>query len=121
VMEHAERLCDRIILMSTGRVVFDGSIEDALARAPRRLIIQSSDAGIEKLLSPFATSIDARDDGALTVYLKPDKEAFAALEACVKAKMKLTRFEPKNPSLHEAFVTMVGEDEAAKMHAGVFA
>ncbi|NNE57681.1 MAG: ATP-binding cassette domain-containing protein [Hellea sp.] len=121
VMEHAERLCDRIILMSCGRVVFDGSIEDALAKAPRRLVIQSDDKKINTILEPFATSIEERSDGALTVFLKPEKEAFAIVEKCVKAKIRLTRFEPKNPSLHEAFVTMVGEDEAAKMHAGVFA
>ncbi|MGD2133725.1 MAG: ATP-binding cassette domain-containing protein, partial [Maricaulaceae bacterium] len=37
VMEHAERLCDRIVLLAKGRKVFDGKVADAIARVPRRV------------------------------------------------------------------------------------
>jgi len=48
VMEHAERLCDRIILMAGGRKVFDGSTELALSKAPRRLVIASENTALRK-------------------------------------------------------------------------
>jgi len=117
VMEHAERLCDRIILMSGGRKVFDGSTDEALGQAPRRLIIGSENSALRETISSFAETIESREDGALTVYLKPDADSHAILEKCVNAKIKLSRFEPRNPSLHEAFVALVGRDEARKMHA----
>ena len=119
VMEHAERLCDRIILVSGGRKVFDGSTEQALDQAPRRLVISSDDERLKDTLTPFAKDISDRDDKALGVVLKRDADNHAILEKCVNSKIKLLRFEPKPPSLHEAFVALVGKDEAEKMQAGV--
>jgi len=88
VMEHAERLCDRIILMAGGRKVFDGPTDEALAKAPRRMVIGSDDDRLTELMAPFSKDIMPRDDGALNLIL----------------------IEPKQPTLHEAFVAMVGED-----------
>jgi len=115
VMEHAERLCDRIILMAGGRKVFDGPTEDALAKAPRRMIISSDTDGFKDDVTPFAKSLEVRDDGALDLILKDDAKSQDVLERCVKQKINLTRFEPKQATLHEAFVSMVGKDLLATM------
>jgi len=115
VMEHAERLCDRIILMAGGRKVFDGSTTEALAQAPRRLVISSDDDRLKDALSGFADEIITREDGGLGVVLKSGADSHSILEKCVNDKIKLLRYEPKNPSLHEAFVALVGKEEAEKM------
>lgn len=115
VMEHAERLCDRIILMSGGRKVFDGRTEEALAQAPRRLIIGSEDTRLNELLTPYAETLNKRDDGSIEVIMKNSADSHSILEKCVNDKIKLSRFEPKAPSLHEAFVALVGQDEFRKM------
>ncbi len=115
VMEHAERLCDRIILMSGGRVVFDGSTESALDKAPRRMVLSSESGGLTEIVTPFAKSVEQREDGALQLVLKDDAKAHVILEECVTKKVKLTRFEPKAPTLHEAFVELVGADVTAQM------
>lgn len=119
VMEHAERLCNRIILMSGGRKVFDGTTAQALEKAPRRLIISSEDNRLAETISGFAKDIVKRDDGAFGLILKDGADNHSILEKCVNSKIKLMRFEPKNATLHEAFVALVGEDEAAKMQAGI--
>jgi len=110
VMQHAERLCDRIILMSGGTVVFDGSTEAALSRAPRRLVIRSENPAFQEILTPFAKSIDTREDGAFDVIIKDDADSHTILETCVDKRIRLTRFEPRAATLHEAFVAMVGAD-----------
>ena len=115
VMEHAERLCDRIILMAGGRKVFDGSTEEALAKAPRRMVIGSDTDGFKDKIATFAKSLERRDDGALDLILKDTAKSQDVLERCVKQKINLTRFEPKQPTLHEAFVAMVGKDLLATM------
>lgn len=111
VMEHAERLCDRIILMAGGRKVFDGPTDEALSKAPRRMVIGSDDARLTELMSPFSKSVLPREDGALDLILKDKANNQEILERCVAQKINLTRFEPKQASLHEAFVAMVGEDQ----------
>ena len=115
VMEHAERLCDRIILMNGGRKVFDGSTEAALAKAPRRMTIASADTRLKECVTPFAEDIQISEDGALVLLLKDTAKSQKVLEKCVKEKIALTQFEPLRPTLHEAFVALVGEDVRADM------
>jgi len=115
VMEHAERLCDRIILMAGGRKVFDGPTEEALAKAPRRMVIGSDTDGFADVVTPFAKTLEIRDDCALDLILKDKAKSQDVLERCVKQKVNLTRFEPKQATLHEAFVAMVGKDLLATM------
>lgn len=118
VMEHAERLCDRIILMAGGRKVFDGSTELALSKAPRRLVIASENAALVETITPMAAELSRREDGAYALTMNPKAETHNLLEACVNGGIKLSRFEPKPQSLHEAFVSMVGEDLLSTMNVG---
>ena len=108
VMEHAERLCDRIILMSEGKKIFDGPTDDALAKAPKRLVINSDDTRLQETFTPFVKDAKLRSDGAWMLTLSDEAESQLVLEKCVADKIHLTRFTPKNPTLHEAFVAMVG-------------
>ena len=49
VMEHAERLCDRIVLLAKGRKIFDGTVRQAKLTLPRRVRIEAQDS-VEPLL-----------------------------------------------------------------------
>ncbi|MFB9373976.1 ABC transporter ATP-binding protein [Algimonas porphyrae] len=117
VMEHAERLCDRIILMARGQKVFDGSVAAALDHAPRRVIIASENTGLSDVVTPFAKDVERRDDGALNLLLTRTAQTPDILERCVEAGVRLTRFEPTRATLHEAFVALVGEDVRADLEA----
>lgn len=117
VMEHAERLCDRIVLMSRGGKVFDGSVEEALDHAPRRVILSSENTGLADTVTPFSEEVIRRDDGSLDILLKRDAQTPDLLEKCVENNVRLTRFEPLRASLHEAFVALVGEEVRADLEA----
>jgi len=110
VMEHAERLCDKIVLLSKGKKIFDGNLKQALAHAPRRLEIETPSANAKAVLTPLAQDIK-RDGDTYNIVLKPNKEARHVLADSLKAKLELVRFEPERPSLHEAFVTLVSKGE----------
>lgn len=116
VMEHAERLCDRIILMSGGQKVFDGSTEMALSKAPRRMVIASQDSRLKDCVSSFAKEINIfGQEDTFMLTLKDDVNTQRILEKCVGEKIALTQFEPRRPTLHEAFVALVGQDVRADM------
>lgn len=113
VMEHAERLCDRIVLMAGGEKIFDGSTAEALTKAPRRLHlgVQGFDAAAH--LSPFTDELTEINEGNYLLVLKDGADSQAVLDACITAGARITRFEPQRASLHDAFVTLVGGDASA--------
>ncbi len=117
VMEHAERLCDRIVLMARGEKVFEGSVQEALDFAPRRVVMASEKAGLADAVTPVATEMERLETGALDLLLRRDAKVPDILERCVDAGVRLTRFEPTRASLHEAFVALVGEDVRADLEA----
>ena len=43
VMQHAERLCDRILLLARGRKIFDGTVAEAKRIIPHRVQIETVD------------------------------------------------------------------------------
>jgi ABC-2 type transport system ATP-binding protein len=110
-MEHAERLCDRIILMAGGRKIFDGTTQDALSKAPRRIVIGTKSDKFVETLSGLTKFLEKRSDGAYDLILNDNAQNQDVLERCVSKKIELSRFEPIKASLHEAFVAMVGTNK----------
>ena len=121
VMEHAERLCDRIVLMARGRKVFDGTVEDALAQVPRQVTLAAPEGEpMEDVLTGFGALERMGEADGSTIWrltLKSGADAQHVLRACVEAGLKLTRFEPRRPHLHDAFVALVGEEGARDLDA----
>ncbi len=73
VMQHAERLCDRVILMAKGKKIFDGTIPEARRVLPRRVRIETED-DIDSLRSlPEVASIRrlAQSNGAASSAAPP--------------------------------------------------
>lgn len=111
VMEHAERLCDQIVLISKGRKVFDGDVPSALSQVPRRVIIEtSSDHDLRSVLSGQGV-VEPQDApeglSGWTIELAPGSDAQDVLKACVEAGVRLARFEPMRAHLHDVFVELV--------------
>ncbi len=114
VMQHAERLCDRLLLLAKGRKRFEGTLDEARALLPARLSVlaQSSLAGLP--------GVDKVDGGAESgggwrewvVALRPGVEPGDVLEHCSANGIALRRFDERRPSLHDVFLHLVGPQEA---------
>ncbi|HEX6859527.1 MAG TPA: ABC transporter ATP-binding protein [Caulobacteraceae bacterium] len=108
VMQHAERLCDQVVLMARGRKVFDGTVAQARAHAPRSLLLEGAlDEGAVAAL-PGVASVHA-ENGALVGALASGASGQDALKAAFARGLDITRFELREPSLHEAFIELTGE------------
>ena len=106
VMEHAERLCSTIILMSGGAKIYDGNLEGALAYAPCSLVLHTDSPKVKPALEELVLSF-SQNGPICEMVLKPGVQAHDVLDVCIAKKIKLDKFEPERPSLHDAFVTMV--------------
>ncbi|MES1156726.1 MAG: ATP-binding cassette domain-containing protein [Alphaproteobacteria bacterium] len=119
VMEHAERLCDRIVLIAHGRKVFEGRTEEALTLAPSAALLETDgDYDLAAALTPrgFAVAGAGAEAGRKRwrVKLEGADASRRLLAACVEAQVPLSLFEPARASLHEAFVALVGNGAAEK-------
>lgn len=114
VMEHAERLCDRILLIAQGRKAFEGTVPEALALAPSVAVLETDgDFDLAAALAPkgFSIAPDGEEHGSRRwrARLENGKGSRQLLSACVEAGAPLSLFEPARASLHEAFVALVGD------------
>jgi ABC-2 type transport system ATP-binding protein len=115
VMEHAERICDRILLIARGKGVFEGRVSDALAQTPRVALLETEGAyDLAAALKPsgFKAVADGEEHGLRRwkVALDAPNASRRLLAACAAAGAPLALYEPQRATLHDAFMRMVGPD-----------
>jgi ABC-2 type transport system ATP-binding protein len=114
VMQHAERLCDRILLLAKGRKIFDGTVAEAKRIIPRRVRIETQDdIGPLRQLGEVVSirQLDTGNDALhpaweLEVHEQSDPQAI--LQMCFARGIRLRSFNQSDPTLHEVFVRLVG-------------
>ena len=109
VMAHAERLCDKVVLMARGRKVFDGPVAAARAAVPQRLILVGAIDPDRVRALPGVTGVTrdaASGDPSLVVDLAAGASANAALKEAFVQGLEITRFEAREPTLHDAFIVL---------------
>jgi ABC-2 type transport system ATP-binding protein len=119
VMQHAERLCDRVILMAKGKKIFDGSIPEAKRVLPRRVRIETEDDVAPVRHSTDVLSINtvekngtAHKNGSAQweIELRENTDPQAILQLCFEHKIRLRSFNQSEPTLHDVFVRLVGPE-----------
>jgi ABC-2 type transport system ATP-binding protein len=122
VMEHAERLCDSIMLIAEGRKAFEGATAQALALVPASAMLETEGAfDLAAALGQRGLSVERLDDvdgrGRWRAPLSGPQAARRLLAACVEAQAPLSLFEPGKATLHDAFVQLVGAEAALRAQA----
>ena len=123
VMEHAERLCDRFLIMTQGKKKFEGNLDQARAALPPRIIIRTADS-VEPLNNAPGvlriTLMSERRNGDQRIYeveLAPGADPQEVLQAAMAAGITLTKFEQGGASLHDIFVHIAGEEAESEAAA----
>jgi ABC-2 type transport system ATP-binding protein len=112
VMQHAERLCDRLLLLADGRKAFEGTQEEARATLPARLTLLSRSTPAELPGVVAATERGGLDGWTeWSVNLSPGTDPGDLLQACTERGFALRRFEQERVNLHDVFLHIVGGRE----------
>ena len=114
VMQHAERLCEKLLLLAKGRRKFEGTLDEARAQLPARLSVVARQSlapvdGVEGC-EPVGTTADGWQEW--DVRLKPGGNPGDLLQACTERAIPLRRFDERRASLHDVFLQLVGPAEA---------
>jgi len=120
VMQHAERICDHLFLIVKGRKIFDGTVAGAKATIPRRVLIRT-ESSIDALVGLDGVAgikpLGERPTKDWEIRLRGQTSAQLILEKCFQNGIVLRRFDHSEPSLHDAFVALVGDGALPDEHA----
>lgn len=112
VMEHAERLCEKIVMMARGRKVFDGTLDEGFAALGRAVHIGVAE-GFDLNAAMAPAGFTAQEDGDhWRIALKQDQTSQDALRAAIDLGAPITSFTPQEARLRDVFVSLVSEAEA---------
>ncbi|WP_438852674.1 ABC transporter ATP-binding protein [Brevundimonas nasdae] len=109
VMQHAERLCDKVVLLARGRKAFEGSVDEARSTSPRFLDLEGDITADAAAALPGVAGVETLPDGQLKVALLPGAAGQETLKAAFLGGLDVRRFALKEPTLHDAFIGLTGD------------
>ena len=111
-METVERMCDSIALIDRGRKVLDGTVAEVKRRHGKNTVVLAFD-GDGAFLAGLPGVAGVSDFGRyVEVKMGEGADPQAILRAAAE-RLRVTRFEVVEPSLHDIFVEKVTAREAA--------
>ena len=111
-METVERLCDAIALINRGRKVLDGPVSEVKSRHGKNTLVLSYE-GDGAFLAGLPGVIKVNDFGRYVEIKMAEGADSQAILREAAARLRVSRFEVVEPSLHDIFVASVTEGEAA--------
>ncbi|MEP6591114.1 MAG: ATP-binding cassette domain-containing protein [Gemmatimonadota bacterium] len=123
IMEQAERMCDRIVIIARGEKVVDGTVAQVKADFGGRFVALSFTHDKEKAARVMLDRrlVESVDDYGATAELKlaPDADPEELLATLVHEGVGLKRFEVVEPSLQSIFIAKVGAEAATAARSDV--
>ena len=112
VIAHAERLCERIAIMGRGKIVFEGSVDEARGRLrPIVRLRTRADNGNWRSALPA----NARRESGEWVFELPETGPEPLLTALIDGGAGIETLAIERPGLHDAFVAIAGNAAADEM------
>jgi ABC-2 type transport system ATP-binding protein len=112
VMSHAERICDRMLLIAKAEKIFDGTIPEAKAIIPKMVNLSGVHDPNKLRALPGVISAESTEGlpGSYEVCMADDADPQQLLRDCFRDDIELTSFNYHEPTLHDVFLHLVGED-----------
>jgi ABC-2 type transport system ATP-binding protein len=114
VMQHAERLCDKVVLLARGQKAFEGTVNEARSTTPRFLELEGDIPPGDVAVLPGVTDVEivSERDGVriIRAALGQGGRGQEALKAAFLGGLDVRRFELREPSLHDAFIGLTGDN-----------
>jgi len=103
LMDHAERLCDRVCLISKARKVLDSDLKELKKQERKGLVAVEFQGDDGWLMGPEVSEVLEVEDGVHLV-LREGADHQGILRRGVAAGARIDRFDLVEPRLHEIFV-----------------
>jgi len=110
LMDFAERLCDHIAMIDTGKIILDGALNDIKAKYANKNISISAEGDISFLNNlPFVEHVE-NFGNSIGIRVKNTTDIQEVLKALLEKNIKVNKFDANSISLHEIFVSLAGSE-----------
>jgi ABC-2 type transport system ATP-binding protein len=122
IMEHAEKMCDHIVIIAHGEKVVDGTMAEVKREGGKSHVALTFTRNAQAARAVLAdrTLVASVDDSGASaeVGLVAGADPERLLKALVTQDVGLSRFEVVEPSLQSIFIAKVGQEAAHPVARG---
>lgn len=108
-MQQIEDYCEDLILLKDGMTILKGNLKEIKAGYGRTNLTVSCGEGLDALIEEQNMKLISKNAAGYEFGIKSDEEGYSFLEKIIASKIRLDKFEIREPSLHEIFIEKVGE------------
>jgi len=108
-MQSIEDYCQDLLILKNGQTVLQGNLKEIKAGYGRTNLTVNCQEDIQSLIKAQDINLLSTTAGGYELKIKSDDQAYLLLEKMIQSKIKLDKFEIREPSLHEIFIEKVGE------------
>ena len=116
IMEHAEKLCDRLCIIARGKKLIDGTLAEVKSTHGGKhviIVFDGTQGAAQRIFADRRLVAKIQDFGQqVELELADGADAQEILRGLVESGARLLRFELASPSLHKIFVDLVGTEAA---------
>jgi ABC-2 type transport system ATP-binding protein len=110
-MQAIEEYCHEILILKNGETVLQGNLKEIKRGYGRTNLEIKCQEDIDSLFSDQNIRLVSKAANGYEFKINSDNEAYTLLDKIIKSKVRLDKFEIREPSLHEIFVEKVGEQK----------
>ncbi|MBU3144007.1 ABC transporter ATP-binding protein [Clostridium sp. CF012] len=108
-MQSVEEYCEDLIILKDGQTILNGNLKKIKAGYGRTNLTVNCQEEIDALIKEQNINVISKTASGYEFKIKSDEEAYSLLEKIIASKIRLDKFEIREPSLHEIFIEKVGE------------
>ncbi|MBU3112860.1 ABC transporter ATP-binding protein [Clostridium lacusfryxellense] len=108
-MQSIEDYCQDLVILKNGETVLNGNLKEIKASYGRTNLTVNTQDDIDVLIKEHDIKLISKNATGYELKIKSDQQAYRLLEKIIALKIRLDKFEIREPTLHEIFIEKVGE------------
>jgi ABC-2 type transport system ATP-binding protein len=108
-MQSIEDYCEDLVILKDGQTVLKGNLKQIKGGYGRTHLTVNCQEEINALIKDQGINLISKTATGYEFKIKSDDQAYDLLEKIISSKVRLDKFEIREPSLHEIFIEKVGE------------
>ena len=108
-MQSIEEYCEDLIILKDGQTVLKGNLKEIKSSYGRTNLTINCHEEIDSIIKEQGINLISKTAIGYELKIKSDEQAYRLLEKIIALKIRLDKFEIREPSLHEIFIEKVGE------------